>query len=77
LGIRHFSPAGADVYDRHLDPEQHTVGKIQTPQMERQHLTGRTRLKRFVRKTSCLSRSVPLHDIVVGLLVNHDEFGMV
>jgi IS1 family transposase len=30
-----------------------------------------------VRKTSCLSRSVPLHDIVVGLLVNHDEFGMV
>jgi insertion element IS1 protein InsB len=77
LGIRHFYTDGADVYDRHLDPEQHTVGKIHTQKIERKHLTFRTRLKRFVRKTICFSRSVRLHDIVVGLFVNHYEFGMV
>jgi insertion element IS1 protein InsB len=77
LGIRHFSTDGADVYERHRDPEQHTVGKIQTPKIARKHRTFRTRLKRLVRTTIGFSRSVRLHDIVVGLLVNHDEFGMV
>jgi insertion element IS1 protein InsB len=27
FGIRHFYTDGADGYDRHLDPEHHTVGK--------------------------------------------------
>jgi IS1 family transposase len=36
----------------------------------------RTRLKRFVRKTICFSTSRRRHDIVIGLLVNRDEFGM-
>jgi len=53
------------------------VGKTQTQTMERKHLTFRTRRKRFMRKTSCVSQSMRLHDIVIGLLVNRDEFGMV
>jgi insertion element IS1 protein InsB len=77
LGIRHFYTDGADVYARHLEPEHHTVGKIHTQKIERKHLTFRTRLKRLVRKTICFSKSVLLHDIVIGLCVNRDEFGIV
>jgi len=77
LGIRHFYTDDADVYARHLEPEHHTVGKIHTQKIERKHLTFRTRLKRLVRKTICFSKSVLLHDIVIGLCVNRDEFGIV
>jgi insertion element IS1 protein InsB len=76
LGIRRFYTDGADVYDRHLAPEQHTVGKTHTQKIERKHLTFRTRLKRLVRKTICFSKSVRLHDIVIGLFVNRYEFGL-
>jgi insertion element IS1 protein InsB len=64
------------VDDRHLDPEQHTVGKTHMQKIERKHLTFRTRLKRLVRKTIGFSKSMRLHDIVIGLLVNRYEFGM-
>jgi insertion element IS1 protein InsB len=76
FGIHHFYTDGADVYDRHLDAQQHTVGKTHTQKIERKHLTLRTRLKRLVRKTICFSKSVRLHDIVIGLFVNRYEFGM-
>jgi insertion element IS1 protein InsB len=76
FGIRHFYTAGADVYGRHLDSKQHSVGKTQTQKIERKHLTLRTRLKRLVRKTICFSKSVLLHDIVIGLFVNRYEFGI-
>ena len=58
-------------------PQQHIVGKIQTQKIEQKHLTFRTRLKRFVRKTICFSKSIRLHDIVIGLFVNRYEFGIV
>lgn len=76
FGIRHFYTDGAKVYDRHLNPEQHTVGKTHTQKIERKHLTLRTRIKRLVRKTICFSKSMLLHDIVIGLFVNRYEFGM-
>jgi insertion element IS1 protein InsB len=65
--MRHVSTDGADVYERHVDAQQHTVGKTHTQKIERKHLTLRTRLKRFVRKTIGCSKSVLLHDIVLGL----------
>ena len=77
MGIRHFYTDGADVYDRHLEPAQHTVGKTQTQKIERKHLTFRTRLRRLMRKTICFSKSMLLHDIVIGLFVNRYEFGIV
>jgi insertion element IS1 protein InsB len=76
FGIHHFYTDGADVYDRHLDAQQHTVGKTHMQKIERKHLTLRTRLKRLVRKTICFSKSVLLHDIVIGLFVNRYEFGL-
>jgi insertion element IS1 protein InsB len=66
FGRGRFYTDGADVYERHLDPEHHTVGKTQTQKIARTHLTFRTRLKRFVRKTIGFSKSMRLHDLVIG-----------
>ena len=76
FGIRRFYTDGWGAYQRHLDPKLHVVGKRRTQQLERKHLTLRTRIKRLVRKTICFSRSVQMHDIVIGLFINHFEFGL-
>jgi len=34
----------------------------------------RTRIKRLARKTICFSKSIRLHDMVIGLFVNRYEF---
>ncbi|HLL93424.1 MAG TPA: IS1 family transposase, partial [Spirosoma sp.] len=31
----------------------------------------RTRIKRLARRTICFSKSVLMHDTVIGLLINH------
>ena len=76
LGIRRFYTDGWGAYQRHLDPNRHVVGKRRTQQLERKHLTLRTRIKRLVRKTICFSRSVQMHEIVIGLFINRFEFGL-
>jgi insertion element IS1 protein InsB len=75
FGIRRFYTDGWGAYRRHLDLHRHVVGKRWTQQLERKHLTLRTRIKRLVRKTICFSRSVLMHDIVIGLFINRFEFG--
>jgi insertion element IS1 protein InsB len=70
-----YYPDRAGVYQRHLPPAQHTVGKLSMQKIERKHLTLRTHLKRFARKTRCFSRSSLMHDLVIGLSMNHVEFG--
>jgi insertion element IS1 protein InsB len=77
FGLGHLYTDDAAVYHRYVAPEHHTVGKHDTQKIERKHLTLRTRMKRFVRKTICFSKSILLHDIVIGLCVNRYEFGMV
>jgi insertion element IS1 protein InsB len=76
LGIRRFYTDGWGAYHRHLKPQRHVVGKRRTLQLERKHLTLRTRIKRLVRKTICFSKSVQLHEIVIGLFINRFEFGL-
>jgi insertion element IS1 protein InsB len=63
-------------YGRHLDPEAYHPGKRNTQNIERKHLTLRTRIKRLVRKTICVSKSIEMHDIIIGLFVNRYEFGL-
>jgi len=75
FGIQHFYTDGWGAYERHLDPQQHTIGKANTQTIERKHLTMRTRIKRLTRKTICFSKSIDLHDIVIGLFINRHEFG--
>ena len=76
LGIRRFYTDGWGAYHRHLDPTHHVVGKRATQQLERKHLTFRTRLKRLVRKTICFSKSIPMHELVIGLFIDRLEFGL-
>jgi insertion element IS1 protein InsB len=63
-------------YARHLAPETHVPGKCNTQQIERKPLTLRTRIKRLARKMICFSKSIELHDLVIGLFVNRYEFGL-
>jgi len=70
FGITRFYTDGWGAYRRHLDPSQHTIGKQHTQQIERKHTTFRARIKRLVRKTICFSRSVLMHDLVIGLLID-------
>jgi insertion element IS1 protein InsB len=76
FGITRYHTAYWGAYTRHLDPAEHNPGKRNTQQIERKHLTLRTRIKRLTRKTLCFSRSIQLHDIVIGLFVNRYEFGL-
>lgn len=76
FGIKRFYTDGWGAYERHLDSEQHQVGKAKTQKIERKHLTLRTRIKRLVRKTICFSKSEAVHDVVIGLYINRYEFGL-
>jgi insertion element IS1 protein InsB len=75
FGLVHFYTDGAGVYERHLPASAHTVGKLHTQQIERKHLTLGTRIKRLARKTICFSKSMFMHDTVIGLFVKRYEFG--
>jgi len=75
FGITRYYTDKAGVYQRHLPPEQHTVGKLSMQKIERKHLTLRTRLKRLTRTTLGFSRSRFMHDLLIGLDMNHVEFG--
>jgi insertion element IS1 protein InsB len=76
FGITKYYTDYWGAYTRHLDADAHQPGKRNTQQIERKHLTLRTRIKRLMRKTICFSRSTQLHDIVIGLFVNRYEFGL-
>jgi insertion element IS1 protein InsB len=75
-GIRRFHTDYWGAYTRHLEPDVHNPGKRNTQRIERKHLTLRTRIKRLARKTICFSKSIQMHDIVIGLFVNRYEFGL-
>jgi insertion element IS1 protein InsB len=76
FGIKRFYTDGWGAYERHLDAQQHQVGKANTQKIERKHLTLRTRIKRLARRTICFSKSEVVHDIVIGLYINRHEFGV-
>ena len=44
LDVTRYTTDKAGVYQRHLPPAQHTVGKLTMQKIERKHLTLRTRL---------------------------------
>lgn len=75
FGITRYYTDDLGTYRRHLDADEHYPGKRYTQQIERKHLTLRTRIKRLARKTICFSKSTQLHDIVIGLFINRHEFG--
>jgi insertion element IS1 protein InsB len=76
FGITRSCTDGWGAYERHVEAEQHTVGKENTQQIESQHINLRTRIKRLVRRTICFSKTERMHDLVIGLLINRYEFGV-
>jgi insertion element IS1 protein InsB len=76
FGIERFYTDHWGAYARQLEAAQPFPGKRQTQKIERKHLTLRTRIKRLARKTICFSRSVQMHDLIIGLFVNRYEFGL-
>ena len=76
FGITRYYTDDWGAYERHLDPDEHIIGKRNTQQIERKHLTLRTRIKRLARKTICFSKLEQMHDVVIGLFVNRYEFGV-
>ncbi len=76
FGMTRFYTDDWGTYQRNLLTQQHTIGKENTQKIERKHLTLRTRIKRLTRKTICFSKSIRMHDIVIGLFVNRYEFGL-
>jgi len=57
-------------YQRYLHETEHIICKNNTQTIERKNLVLRTRVKRLSRKTICYSKSVEIHDIVIGLAIN-------
>ena len=76
FGISHFYTDDWGAYKRHLDSSKHKVGKQNTQKIENKHLNLRTRIKRLTRRTICFSKTVFMHDLVIGLFINRYEFGL-
>ncbi|HCM1916750.1 TPA: IS1 family transposase [Salmonella enterica subsp. salamae serovar 28:r:e,n,z15] len=61
-------------YAREVPKDKHLTGKIFTQRIERNNLTLRTRIKRLARRTICFSRSVELHEKVIGAFIEKYMF---
>lgn len=61
-------------YTREVTKDKHLTGKIFTQRIERNSLTLRTRIKRLARKTICFSRSIELHEKVIGAFIEKYMF---
>ena len=76
FGITRYFTDGWGAYERHVEAERHTVGKAYTQKIESKHINLRTRIKRLVRRTICFSKTVHMHDLVIGLFINRYELGV-
>jgi insertion element IS1 protein InsB len=74
-GLTRYDTDGWGTYERHVDAEQHIVGKEHMQRIESKHINVRTRVKRLMRRTIGFSKTERMHDLVIGLFVNRSEFG--
>ena len=63
-------------YEKRFGRDILITGKQNTQQIERDHLTLRTRIKRLARKTICFSKSEVIHTTVIGLFINRYWFSI-
>jgi insertion element IS1 protein InsB len=57
FGITCYYTDGWGAYERHVEPDKHTVGKENTQKIESKHINLQTRIKRLVRRTICFSKT--------------------
>ena len=74
-GMTRYYTHGWGAYERHMDAEQHRVGKDNTQKIESKHINLRTRIQRLVRRTICFFKTEYMHELVIGLFINRYEFG--
>jgi len=63
FGITRYYTDGLGAYERHIDSEQHKVGKEHTQKIEGKHINLQTRIKRLVRGTMCFSKTDEQQDL--------------
>ena len=61
-------------YERLLPEDKHLITKRYTQRIERQNLNLRTWIKRLARKTICFSKSIEIHDKVIGTCIDRRFF---
>ena len=61
-------------YERLLPEDKHLITKRYTQSIERQNLNLRTWIKRLVRKMICFSKSIEIHDKVIGTCIERRFF---
>lgn len=61
-------------YESLLPKEKHIVGKLYTQRIERENLTLRNRLKRLNRKTLGYSKSIEMHDKIIGTFIEREYY---
>ena len=74
FNFRLFCTDNWGAYKRLLPEDRHLPTKKFTQSIERQNLNFRTRIKRLQRKTIGFSKSVELHDKVIGGFINQELF---
>ncbi|MDR0516826.1 MAG: IS1 family transposase [Fibromonadaceae bacterium] len=62
-------------YHDKIHAESLVTGKRNTQQIERRHLTLRTRTKRLCRKTICFSKNKDIRKSIIGTFINTFFFG--
>ena len=77
LNIRLFCTDDWGAYRRLLPLDKHLITKRFTQSIERQNLNLRTHLKRLQRKTIGFSKSVEIHDKVIGEFINRPSFQLI
>jgi insertion element IS1 protein InsB len=76
LGIEMHYTDRLNIYKGFFESSKHGISKYKMQRVERLHLTYRTRVKRLTRKTICYSKSILMHDTVIGLFINQYLFGI-
>ncbi|MEZ5448701.1 MAG: IS1 family transposase, partial [Thiolinea sp.] len=77
FNFRLFCTDDWGAYNRLLPEDKHLVTKKFTQSIERQNLNFRTRIKRLQRKTICFSKSVEMHDKIIGEFINREFFQLI
>src|SRR5437763_17034689 len=75
FGITRFYTDDWGAYERHLEPEIHSVGKENTQKIEQKNLPLRTHIKRLVRKTICFSKKILMNNNIIDFFINPYDFG--
>ncbi|MDE1485752.1 IS1 family transposase [Xenorhabdus bovienii] len=73
FNIRFYCTDNYAAYNN-LPEEKHLPGKTFTQRIERTNLTHRTRIKRLNRKTIGYSKSVEMHDKVIGTFIEREHY---